>query len=386
MDADASLGALRKYVERAGFRGYDPYDALNSPFLRNLSSRHKFLRLAFIQTLKRIPVNLRPLLAIKKGHNPKGLGLFLWGYSKLYAMHPAPDLLEKIDVLLELLDELQSPGYSGSCWGYNFDWQSRAYYLPQYTPTVVNTSFIGHALIDCFEYTHRERALELALSTRDFVINDLNRKCEGSYVCFSYSPRDENYVHNANLLGASLLIRLLAYTNESALKDLALASLGYTMKHQRNDGSWPYAETKYQNWVDSFHTGFNLQSLLYFREAGFASEYDEGFKRGVHFYEKAFFLKDGTPKYYHDRVYPIDIHSAAQAVVFFSRLGAHYVPLAERITSWMVEHLRDGKGYFYYQKRRLLTNKVSYMRWSQAWAFHALTEYVYRLRIRDHRQ
>jgi len=36
--------------------------------------------------------------------------------------------------------------------------------------------------------------------------------------------------------------------------------------------------------------------------------------------------EDGTPKYYHDRIYPIDIHSPAQAICFFSREGKAGLP------------------------------------------------------------
>jgi len=36
----------------------------------------------------------------------------------------------------------------------------------------------------------------------------------------------------------------------------------------------------------------------------------------------------------------------------------------------------ERRGYFYFRKGRYLTNKIPYMRWGQAWAFHALTEYA----------
>ena len=375
----ASLMNLRDYVERQDFKGYDPYDALNSPLLRGLCLNKKNTRMAFIQSLKRLPFNLRPLLGIKRGYNPKGIGLFLWGYTKLFALEKKPEYLEKINFLIELLEESKSAGYSGYCWGYNFDWQSRSFYLPKYTPTVVNSSFIGHALIDTYKYTNINRALEIAVSIKNFILNDLNRRKENIFFCFSYSPIDEVYVHNANLLGASLLIRLFKYTGENLLKDTALSSLGYSMKYQRPDGSWPYAETEYQNWIDSFHTGFNLQSILYFLEAGF-EEYRDAFERGVKFYQEKFLLDDGTSKYYHDKLYPVDIHSAVQALVFFSRCGRNYLNLAEKIANRTIENFQGKEGYFYFQKNRLFTNKISYMRWSQAWTFHAITEYLFSTR------
>ena len=338
MNIESCLDKLRNYVENENFRGYDPYDALNSPILKALSLNRKYLRIAFIQSLKRLPINLRPFLGIQKDYNPKGLGLFLWGYAKLYKTEKKTEHLKKIEYLLGLLEQLKSKGYSGNCWGYNFDWQSRAFHVPKYTPTIVNSSFIGHALIDTYRYTGNEKALAMAIPIKDFIMNDLYRTEEDGTICFSYTPTDKTAVHNANLLGASLLIRLYKYTGDIKLKDIALASLAYSMKYQRDDGSWYYAETDYQKWIDSFHTGFNLQGILYFIMEGF-SEYKEAFENGVKFYKDKFFLNDGTPKYYHNKLYPVDIHSPAQAIAFFSQMGDAYRELTEKIVKWMTENI-----------------------------------------------
>lgn len=374
MHITRSLESLKIYIEEEGFKGYDPYDALNSPLLKVLTFNQKYFRIAFTQTLKRLPFNIRPLLFIRKEHNPKGVGLFLWGYAKLYKAENKSDYLEKINHLLELLETLRSKGYSGNCWGYNFDWQSRAFLVPKYTPTIVNSSFIGHALIDTYRYTGNEKALAMALSIKDFILNDLSRKKENDSFCFSYTPIDNTAIHNANLLGASLLIRLYRSTDDKKLKDAAVRSLAYSLKYQRDDGSWYYAETDYQKWIDSFHTGFNLQSIFYFLEEGF-TEYQQAFNKGVQFYKDNFFLDDGMPKYFHNKVYPVDIHSPAQAIVLFSLLGKEYKNLTEKMLNWMISNMQDEKGFFYFQKQPAYTIKIPYMRWSQAWAFHALTEY-----------
>jgi hypothetical protein len=375
LNIQSQITKLRNYIEAEGFKGYDPYDALNSPLLKALSFNQKHLRIAFIQILKRVPFNLRPFLGVKKDFNPKGLGLFLWGYSKLYQIEKNPGYLEKIAYLLERLDELKCKGYSGNCWGYNFDWQSRTIYVPKYTPTIVNSSFIGHALIDTYRYTGNEKALAMAVPIKDFILKDLKRREEGDSVCFSYTPIDNTAVHNANLLGASLLIRIYKLTGEEILKNIALRSLAYTMKYQHEDGSWYYAETEIQKLIDSFHTGFNLQSILYFLKEGFGEEYKEAFDKGVNFYANNFFLEDGTPKYYHDRIYLVDIHSSAQGVILFSRLAGIHQSFADPMVQWMIIHMQDEDGHFYFQKHRYYTNKIPYIRWAQAWAFHALTEY-----------
>jgi hypothetical protein len=373
---DDSLRRLRSYVESRNWSGYDPYDGLNSPILRWAALGLKYPRIAAIQFMKKSPMDLRPLLRVRPGHNPKGLGLFLWGYAKLYRASGDAAALENCGRLIELLKQYRATGYHGNCWGYNFDWQSRAFYVPKGTPTIVNTTFIGHALLDTFEYSGLQQALDMALPIRQFLLNDLFRTREGNDFCFSYTPIDQIAVHNANLLGASLLIRLHHYDAHDEGYEAAHASLRYSMKYQRDDGSWWYAEPDYQHWIDSFHTGFNLQSIQYFLEQGEAAQFQDAYDRGIQFYADKFFLEDGTPKYYHDRTYPIDIHSYAQAIVFFCRQQGKYDDLLERVTGNLIETMQDPRGYFYFQKKPTKTIKIPYMRWTQAWVFHALTEYV----------
>jgi rhamnogalacturonyl hydrolase YesR len=376
MNVAACLDRLMAYVEAADYAGYDPYDALNSPLIQRLGARNKWVRVAATHLVRRSPINLRPLLGIRKGHNPKAIGLFLWGYAKLYALTQEQRYLERVDYLLGLLEQLRSQGYSGTCWGYNFDWQSWTFLRPRGTPTIVNTSFIGHALLDCYELTGRQKALGLALPIKDFILGDLHRtKLDGTF-CFSYTPVDTEAVHNANLLGASILARLTRYCDDDRLPSAVLASMGYSMRHQRDDGSWFYAETDLQSWIDSFHTGFNLQALRYVLEAGLGAQYLAAYRRGVQYYATHFFLADGTPKYYHDRTYPIDIHAPAQALCFFSQEGEEFKDLTDRIVAWMLKNLYNGRGFFYFRKGKFLTNRIPYIRWSQAWAFHALTEYL----------
>jgi len=373
---ESSLSRLKEYIEESDYLGYDPYDALESPLLRFLTFRRKYLRIAAIQALKRSPINIRTLLGIKRGLNPKGLGLFLWGYSKLFSAKKNERYLERTDVLIDLLEQLKSDGYSGNSWGYNFDWQSRAFFVPKFTPTVVNSSFIGHALLDTYMQTGNERALSMALPIADFITSDLNRHYEGSAFCFSYTPTDRYFVHNANILGSSILARLYRHTRNNDHLEASLQSLEYSMRHQRDDGSWYYAERKGSRWIDSFHTGFNLQCLKYTIDEGLAAEYSDALENGVAFYTKHFFLSDGTPRYYHDRTYPIDIHAPSQALVLFSLLGDKYRRLADITSQWMIENLQDDAGFFYFQIRPFYKNRIPYIRWSQAWAFHALTSYL----------
>ena len=113
------IGEMLSYIESEDYAGYDPYDALNSPLIRGIGAYNKWIRVGATHLIKRCPLNLRPLFGIRKGHNPKGVGLFLWGYSKLYGITEDRRYLETVDYILNLLEQIQSAGYSGKCWGYN---------------------------------------------------------------------------------------------------------------------------------------------------------------------------------------------------------------------------------------------------------------------------
>jgi hypothetical protein len=371
-----SIHRLASYVEGQDFAGYDPYDGLNSPLIQRLCFGKKWVRIAWIQLFRRSLINLRPLVGVRPGHNPKGIGLCLWAYGRMHRLDPERWSLSRVRALLALLTELRSRGRTGNGWGYNFDWQNRAFFIPRFTPTIVNSAFIGHALLDVHLETGLPESLDLAIPIADFLLGDLHRTREGETFCFSYTPLDRTAVHNANLLGASLLIRLARVTGRDTLRDAALASMEYSMNHQHPDGSWYYAEAPGQQWIDSFHTGFNLQAIRWFLALGEAGGWRAAYERGVEYYATRFFLEDGTPKYYDDRVYPIDIHAPAQAIAFFSGEGVRHGPLVDRILAWTLREMQHPRGCFFFRKGRGWTNRISYMRWSQAWMLHALSGYL----------
>jgi hypothetical protein len=372
---------LADWCQWRNFAGSDPYDALNSPLLRILSLGLKPGRIFWTQLLRRSPVDLRPLLLVPPGMNPKGLGLFLGGYARMAATTSEHAKWQKgIQSLLDGLCECRSPGYHGNCWGYHFPWQSMAAFVPRATPTVVNTSFIGHALLDTWELLGNEQALALAHSTADFLLHDLNRHQEGDTFCFSYTPLDQNYVHNANLLGASLLARLGVLLSRDELLEPAKNALAYSMNHQHDDGAWFYAEADIQHWIDSFHTGFNLEALRWFLNLGLAPEYRENYEKGVRYYAEIFFGADYLPRYYHDRNYCVDIHAPTEAVCFFSGAGPEYRQLTEGVLGWMLQNMYDEKsGCFFYRRKGKRVIRTPHMRWAEAWGFRALTEYFYQL-------
>jgi len=387
-----SLRRLEEYCRREDFKGWDPYDGLNStvfkaiPFLKHWD----FARLAWIQLFKRNPVNLRRLALIPKGVNPKGIALLLSGYCNLLGYHRLTgsndfgnerELLNKIEGLSDLLISLRSPlcGHASS-WGYNFDWQARRLFLfPAGTPTVVVTAFCASALFKAYEITHNEKYRSVALSSADFVLNHLHRTPKDKGFLFSYSPLEgNNTVYNASLLGTKLLSQCYHYTGNQTQFEAARESVLACTVAQNSDGSWHYGELQVQHWIDSFHTGYNLEALVTYQDLTGDTSFSVSINKGLDFYLKNFFLPDGTPKYYHDRTFPVDIHAPAQLIVTLCSSGLleKHRALAEKVLDWTISKMQDQSGYFYYQKHRLYTNRISYMRWSNAFMFNALSLYL----------
>jgi len=376
-----SFRRLKTFCETEHFKGWDPFDGLNSKVYQSLFplNRIRYARLAWIQAFKKNPVNLRKLLLIKKDFNPKGLGLFLNGYCNLYKTDPDRAYLEKINLLAEKIIGFRTPGYSGSCWGYNFDWQSLAFFQPKYTPTVVASTFIGYALLDAYDITGNEEYRKHALSVCDFILKDLNRSYdEDGDFAFSYSPHDKTQVFNAALLASRMLSRSYTYSKIPELITEARKSVAFCCKHQKPDGAWTYSPLPFHQWIDNFHTGYNLECIAEYQKFSGDHSFDNNIRKGLDYYIHTFFAPGGVPKYYNNSVYPVDIHAPAQLVITLQRLNClkENKPLVDNVLTWTIDHMQSSRGYFYFQKNRWYTNKIPYMRWSQAWMFYACTTYM----------
>lgn len=384
---------LKKYCEEEQFKGWDPFDGLNSKVLQKLFplKNSAILRLLVIQGFKRCPWNLRPLFRVPKEYNAKGIGLFLQGYCNLYRLleqkpslvnelGPKESVLSRIHELSKLLISLRSKGYHGSCWGYNFDWQSRRLFLfPAYCPTVVATNFCATALMDAYEVIGNKEYLDVALDSANFILNDLHLDEYEGEKMISYSPLHGNdLVSNASLLGSKVLAYCYKYTGNKKYLEVARSSVRACCKGQREDGAWTYSQIPPKLWVDSFHTGYNLDGLIAYEEQTGDKDFHENIERGFDYYIKHFFNQDGSPKYYDNQQYPIDIHCPGQLLVTLHRLHKfdEYSELAEKVLSWTITNMQDKKGYFYYQLKKGISSKIPYMRWSNAFMFYAISYYL----------
>jgi hypothetical protein len=368
---------LLEYCHTSDWAGHDPYDALNSELLGAFPILDtSFLRLVLTQLLKRSPVDLRHLLRIPKTQNPKALGLFLSSLVKLRRVgFLADDELAK--QIVARLAALRSAGSEHWCWGYSFPWQTRTRIVPRGTPNLVCTTFVAIALLDAYEALRVPRCLQMAVSAAEYILHELYWT-EGEEVAgFSYPlPSMRQQIHNANFLAAALFCRISATTGEKKFLEPALRAARFSASKQRDDGSWFYGEMPNQNWIDNFHTGYNLCALRSIAQYSGESEFKSNIRGGFEFYRNHFFREDGAPRYFYNRTYPLDVHSAAQSILVllaFRDLDQENAMLAHAVFGWTMSHLWDKRGFFYYRKLPFCTIRTSYMRWSQAWMLLALS-------------
>jgi hypothetical protein len=360
------------------FAGHDPFDALNSRLFQATPFAHsRNARLLWTQLVKRSPADLRPLARVPPERNAKGIALFALAQLATYRRLKTEESELQARNLLSMLLAMKADGCSGAAWGYNFDWQSRNFFAPRGTPTVVPTAFAARAFIEAAREFNDDNYLNTARSTCDFILRDLPRTVETKpELCFSYAPNTDTRIFNASLLAAEVLSGVGQLTDDAALCNEAERAARYVINQQQPDGSWTYGVNPNQSWIDNFHTAYILFSLRRIISACPArAEFQQALKRGFSYWKQTFFLADGWPKYYHDDPYPVDAHAAASAIVTLLEcrdLDETSATMAHQIASWTTTNLRDQRGFFYYQRRRFYTVRKPYMRWTQAWMLYAL--------------
>ena len=370
------IAGLMAYCIKNDWAGFDPYDALNSR-LFNLTpfAESRLCRIAITQIMKRLPVNLRPFLLVPREQNPKAIALFLMALLKLSKLEQL-DQKGLVEAMVERLVALRSPHTSYWCWGYSFPWQTRAEMVPRWSPNLVCTSFVANALLDAYELRQEPCYLSMARSAGEYILNDLYWADGDMTASFSYPfPGLHARVHNANFLGSALLCRLYRHCGEKSFLEPALKVARYSANRQHENGSWDYGELPTQRWIDNFHTGYNLCALRSICQYAVTSEFETHIRRGFEFYRHNFFTRDNAPRYFDNNTHPIDIHSVAQSIITLLALKDYDSESAGRAISvfeWSRSHMWDREGYFYYQVLPFWTNKISYMRWSQAWMLLAL--------------
>jgi polysaccharide biosynthesis protein VpsJ len=263
-----------------------------------------------------------------------------------------------------------------SAWGYHFHWAARAFDVPLGKPNAITTCYVVRALLALWRATGERRFVDSAVDAGIFL--QTLYTVQGDTAFYRYVPGESAMVHNANLWSAAVVALTASHAGDGAACEQSLLAARYSARAQGADGAWRYGERSHHGFVDGFHTGYNLEALATLQGALKTREFEQVVERGMRFYRHAFFDDNGDVKYYANQTYPLDMHSVAQAVITLLRVGGtdEDRELARRVIHRSIEQLYlRNKERFVYRRGRFFANKVNYMRWTQAWAFYALSLY-----------
>jgi hypothetical protein len=376
------LADVLAYAREREYTGWDYGDGMSSRILRALPFENKWLNLAFQESVKRSPVNLRPLLLVEPRPNYKGMALFAMANLNAHRLSTRHGLVPEevceyateARRLAEWLRRNRSEGYGGFCGGYQHAFQGLADRGDPGDPDLVSTSYAVKAFLRAADLDATYP--ELARTATGFVDEELSyrRTADGALVDYHLN-HGEGYTINAGAIGARMFVDLYAQFGDRRYLERASALLDHVSTLQTDIGGWHYRDPPDASHLsmDSFHNGFIIESYQRFHEV-VGPRYADTLASALAFYRDRLFDPDGAPNWEEDSTYPRDIHAAAQGVLVFTYAGD--LEFAGRILEWVLEHLYAGDGRFYYRKHRLYTKRYTLMRWCQAWMAFAISEFL----------
>lgn len=377
---EGSLLRVQTWVEQQRYKGYEPFDGLGS-FLRPLTLGNLFADRLLLQMIRQSPVNLRSVVGVPPKESTKGRAYMASGYLTLYKVTGDKGYADKAVACLKWLKENRSPGNSDFSWGNHYDFATRVGRIQSLEPIIPWSSLIGQSFLDAYETLHSEEYLDVALGVCRWI-RALPRTETASGVCLAYTANAKTTVHAASMLGGALLARAGSLAGDPSAIALAKDSMEYSCTRQNADGSWYYAEEENCRWIDSFHTGYNLDSLKCYLDATGDETYERNFRLGLTFFKENFFDSIGIPKYYHNRTYPIDIQCASQAIDTLSYCAdddKECLHLAMKVARWTVSNMQDPRGYFYYRQLPYTTVRTPMLHWGQATMHKALSHLLLKI-------
>ncbi len=381
---------LLQLLERADsdhYSGYSKFDALLSPLARATALDFWLLRLLWTQAVMRAPFNIRPLVRVPKGVNPKGVALFARANLTAHELALDPRAFRRAQDCLDWLlehDVRARWNFSGSCWGYHHPWQSPGFYNPAYYPNCVVTVFAAEALMDGYRVFGDARYRDAARSAADFLLNDLTVLCEDdAQKAIAYVPRLQKpfVVINNNALAGAFLAKVARVTGESRLWNESRKLMEFVARNRTDYYAWYYTVDPCQTLIthDNYHTGGIVDAFLEYEQATDDARYRDLYTHALAYYRQHLFLDNGAPKWMNNQTYPLDVHGAAQGIISFALAGD--LEFAARIAQWTIDNLYLGDGTFAYQKTRWLTKRFALVHWCNGWMARALSVLLEKARL-----
>lgn len=379
---------LLQYIEKQNYLGYDPYDFYLSPVSKYLPKSILFLHLQKVS-----PINLRPILGIKKGMVTKVYAHLIDSYINLYKLEKDKTYLYKAQITYKsMMDAAIVNTETEIGWGRNYPFKTGGEIHDNKKPLVYLNSRLGQSMINLYDITKDDSILSnIKKVIRNLLKTGRVLKRDG-YTFIGYSPdKNTRLTFNVSMVAVELMMKYLDRSNDwdCTINNYNIKNICYdiirTMIHyQESDGAWTYGySAKGQLFSQKdFHQGFvadSLHNILdLIKDPKLKEQATEAYNKGYTYLKENQINDKGEFYWRFPKKFPLDIHNHAQGIISLSinEKDTSNDRLEVLIDQVFKSFWDNKKKRFYYQKWQCFTNKISYMRWCNSWMLFALTTYL----------
>ncbi|MCU0645149.1 MAG: hypothetical protein MUC94_12925 [bacterium] len=375
---DSIYSNLLFAIKQNDYKGFDPYDIMESKIIARSVKNRKLLLL--LTQLNRIsPVNFRRILAIEKTVSPKALALIILA---LLNKQQNPGIIPVQEPMNWLLRN-KSAELNGYSIGFAFPITLSHYASAKNHPSLIISLFVMYAFLHHYKTYQDSEVLDQVLSFYNLIQTKLPRIETAQELSYSYNFEKHNEIYNSTAKLGKFFALLYRIDSDDALLVKIEKILNYLISKQRNDGTWQYGENI--AYTDGFHTAFILEAIWYMKQLVDSPKISHMFQQGVDNYKNHLFTQHDQPLYFHpdyqpkdvrSRIIKTDIRDCAMAIVLFKKIGEQ--EMAGKVLDWTISNMYDHEqNYFYSFQNSIFKNKIEFMRW-QAWMLYALSCYSVR--------
>jgi hypothetical protein len=314
---------------------------------------------------------------------------YAMGFGFLYETTGKSAHLDRAIHFLRELEKSRSRDFKEFCWGYPFDWVTRAGIIKEQTPLITTTPYVYEAFLQIHDVDPRDEWKQILDSIarhayadiKDFKVSETASSC-------SYTPHDGGGVINAAAYRAFLLTSASRVFSNDDYWKVAERNLNFVLENQNRDGSWYYAVDGVRDFVDHFHTCFVLKSLAKIHTLTGYEPCGEALATGVDYYLKNLFDEDGLPKPFSKAprltVYKRELYDCAESINLCLLLRDRFPQLGTRLETVVMGVLRDwikSDGSFRSRRLHFGWDSVPMHRWGQSQMFRSLAFYLREQRV-----
>ena len=283
---------LQHYLFHDTLETYDPYDIWKTDVgvkIKKLYYKNKYLGLlpAGGVTLYDLYINNNSRYNYYKQEYPITRAQAAITLLKRYQQNNEPKYLEYGEKHINWLIENHSHGFSGYCWGMNYEWVYSAEEKYQKdTPFSTHTPYPLEALILYYEITQKDEIKEIIKSVFLFLEQDIQVMQESSEkLILSYGTQKDRIVTNANSYSMYMYALLLDFFPDK--RDYIISKIerlyNFITSVQREDGSWLYSPYDEDTFIDCFHSAIVLKNLIKTDKIVPLKKSDKVIKDGYHY-------------------------------------------------------------------------------------------------------